>query len=46
VPESELAEAQAAAGDDLDVVGVADLDEALAALAARGGNAGELQPLV
>ena len=45
VPESELAEAQAAAGDDLDVVGVADLEDALTALAAHGGNAGELQPL-
>lgn len=46
VPESELAEAQAAAGDDLEIVGVADLDEALAALAERGGNAAEFEPLV
>lgn len=46
VPESELAEARAAAGDDLEVVGVADLDEALAALAERGGNAGDLEPLI
>jgi PDZ domain-containing protein len=46
VPESEVAEARAAAGDDLEVVGVADLDEALAALADRGGNAGDLEPLI
>jgi len=41
VPMSELAAAQRQAGD-LNVVGVATLDEALVALAALGGNALEL----
>jgi PDZ domain-containing protein len=43
VPTSEIAEAQEAAkGSDLKVVGVATLDEALAALAELGGNATQL----
>jgi PDZ domain-containing protein len=46
VPESELAEALAAAGDDLEVVGVADLEEALEALAELGGNGADLEALI
>jgi PDZ domain-containing protein len=46
VPEPEMAEAEAAACDDLEVVGVADLDEALEALAAAGGDSTALDPLV
>ena len=43
VPTSEIAEAQEAAkGSDLKIVGVATLDEALAALASLGGNATQL----
>ena len=42
VPESEVDEAREAAGDEFEVVGVADLDEALAALADRGGDVGDL----
>jgi PDZ domain-containing protein len=38
VPPDELEEAEAAAGDDLDVVAVTTLDEALAVLAERGGD--------
>jgi PDZ domain-containing protein len=38
VPEAEVAEAETAACDDLEVVGVADLEAALDALAERGGN--------
>lgn len=45
VPQSEVAEAEEVAGDDLDVVGVENLDDALEALAARGGNALDLEPL-
>ena len=42
VPEAELDDATRLAPDDLRVVGVADLDDALAALAEVGGNALEL----
>ena len=42
VPEAEVADAIRTAPDDLEVVGVADLDDALAALASVGGNALEL----
>ena len=43
VPTSEVAEAEEAAkGTDLKIVGVATLDEALAQLAALGGNATQL----
>jgi PDZ domain-containing protein len=38
VPPDELEEAQAAAGDDLEVVAVTTLDEALAALGEHGGD--------
>ncbi|OWY61490.1 hypothetical protein B7486_63515, partial [cyanobacterium TDX16] len=38
VPPDELAEAQAAAGDDLEVVAVSTLDEALEALGEHGGD--------
>lgn len=40
--EEGLAQARAVAGDDLEIVAVASLDEALAALAERGGNGLEL----
>lgn len=36
--DEQLAEARAVAGDDLEVIAVATLDEAIAALAERGGN--------
>lgn len=42
VPEAEVDDARPTAPDDLEVVGVADLDDALAALASVGGNALEL----
>ena len=43
VPTSEIAEAQEAAkGSDLKIIGVATLDEALAALTSLGGNATQL----
>jgi len=42
VPAAEEADAERVAGDGLDVVGVDDLDDALAALAAVGGNALDL----
>lgn len=42
VPEAEVGDALRTAPDDLQVVGVADLDDALAALASIGGNALEL----
>jgi PDZ domain-containing protein len=38
----QLAQARAVAGDDLEVIAVANLGEALAALAERGGNGLEL----
>lgn len=40
--EDDLAAARALAGDDLDVIDVADVDEAIAALARYGGNGLEL----
>lgn len=43
VPASEADEARSRAGDDLTIVPVATLDEALVALAELGGNARELQ---
>ena len=42
VPDAEVADARRLASDQLQVVGVSDLDDALAALAAAGGNALEL----
>jgi PDZ domain-containing protein len=42
VPESEVAEIQEAAGDDLQVIGVSTLEDALEALDSLGGNAGSL----
>ncbi len=38
VPKEQVGEAQAKAGDAIEVVGVASLDEAIQALAARGGD--------
>ena len=38
VPAGQVAEAQAEAGGDIEIVGVATLDEAIKALAARGGD--------
>jgi len=43
VPALEVAEAELKAGDDIEVVGVETLDDALAALAAVGGNALDLE---
>jgi hypothetical protein len=42
VPRGDYADAIAHAGDDLEVVAVDDLDDALAALADLGGNADDL----
>jgi PDZ domain-containing protein len=42
VPTADYAAAQARAGDDLEVVAVDNVEEALAALAERGGNVDEL----
>ncbi len=38
VPKEQVGEAQAKAGDSVEVVGVGTLDEAIQALAARGGD--------
>jgi PDZ domain-containing protein len=42
VPEAEVDEIKEGAGDDLQVIGVGSLDEALEALESLGGNAGSL----
>jgi PDZ domain-containing secreted protein len=42
VPTADYEAAQARAGDDLEVVAVDNVEEALAALADRGGNVDEL----
>jgi PDZ domain-containing protein len=42
VPPDELAEVQELVGEDVEVIAVGSLDEALAALASIGGNAGSL----
>jgi PDZ domain-containing protein len=42
VPEAEVEEIKEGAGDDLQVIGVGTLDEALEALESLGGNAGSL----
>ena len=44
VPPGEFAEAQGAAGENLEVIAVANLDEALAALGRLGGNVQALAP--
>jgi PDZ domain-containing protein len=45
VPTADYDAAAARAGDDLDVVAVDTIDEALAALGERGGNVDDLPPI-